>query len=82
MVRLELGETRKPITARIGRTELFLGDTIMLSIFRKVLKDESGATAIEYGLIAALISVAAITAFTTVGTKLSSMMTNTANSLK
>ena len=54
----------------------------MLSIFRTVLTDESGATAIEYGLIAALISVAAITAFTTVGTKLSSMMTNTANSLK
>ena len=54
----------------------------MLSILAKVLKDESGATAIEYGLIAALISVAAITAFTTVGTKLSSMMTNTANSLK
>jgi pilus assembly protein Flp/PilA len=53
-----------------------------MSIFRKILNDESGATAIEYGLIAALISVAAITAFTTVGTKLSSMMTNTANSLK
>ena len=54
----------------------------MLSIFRKLLKDEQGATAIEYGLIAALISVAAITAFTTVGTNLSSMMTNTGNSLK
>ncbi len=53
----------------------------MLSIFRNVLKDECGATAIEYGLIAALISVAAITAFTTVGTKLSEMMTNTANKL-
>jgi pilus assembly protein Flp/PilA len=53
----------------------------MLSIFRKLLKDEQGATAIEYGLIAALISVAAITAFTTVGTKLSDMMTNTANKL-
>ena len=53
----------------------------MLSIFRKLLKDEEGATAIEYGLIAALISVAAITAFTSVGTKLSSMMTNVANSL-
>ena len=54
----------------------------MLSIFRKLLKDQQGATAIEYGLIAALISVAAITAFTTVGTKLSDMMTNTSNSLK
>ena len=54
----------------------------MLSIFRNLLKDEQGATAIEYGLIAALISVAAITAFTTVGTNLNSMMTNTANSLQ
>lgn len=54
----------------------------MLSIFRKILKDEQGATAIEYGLIAALISVAAITAFTTVGTKLSDMMTNTAAKLQ
>ena len=54
----------------------------MKTLFNRFVKDESGATAIEYGLIAALISVAAITAFTTVGTKLSSMMTNTANSLK
>jgi pilus assembly protein Flp/PilA len=46
------------------------------------LRDESGATAIEYGLIAALISVAAITAFGTVGTKLSGLMVNTANKLK
>ena len=53
----------------------------MFTIIRKLIKDESGATAIEYGLIAALISVAAITAFTTVGTKLSGMMTNTANKL-
>ncbi len=53
----------------------------MLSMFRKLFKDEQGATAIEYGLIAALISVAAITAFTTVGTKLSDMMTNTGNKL-
>jgi pilus assembly protein Flp/PilA len=53
----------------------------MLSIFRKLLGNEEGATAIEYGLIAALISVAAIAAFTSVGTNLSSMMTNAANSL-
>lgn len=38
---------------------------------------ENMATAIEYGLIAALVSVAAITAFTTVGTKLSSMQSET-----
>jgi pilus assembly protein Flp/PilA len=38
--------------------------------FMKLLKDESGATAIEYGLIAALISVAAIGAMTAMGTSL------------
>jgi pilus assembly protein Flp/PilA len=38
-----------------------------MSILRKLLKDQTGATAIEYGLIAALISVAAIAAFTAVG---------------
>ncbi|MBV9836291.1 MAG: Flp family type IVb pilin [Alphaproteobacteria bacterium] len=50
--------------------------------FLAILQDDSGATAIEYGLIAALVSVAAISAFTTVGTKLSGVMLNTANKLK
>jgi len=54
----------------------------MLSVFRNVLRDETGATAIEYGLIAALVSVAAITAFSAVGTKLSAVMQNTANKLQ
>jgi pilus assembly protein Flp/PilA len=40
--------------------------------FRKVLQDEGGATAIEYGIIAALISVVAISAIQLVGTNLSS----------
>jgi pilus assembly protein Flp/PilA len=52
-----------------------------MTFLKSILRDESGATAIEYGLIAALISIAAITAFTTVGTKLSTMMLNTANKL-
>ena len=42
----------------------------MTKIFAKFLKDESGATAIEYGLIAALISVALITGATSLGTTL------------
>ena len=41
----------------------------MLKI-RKLMKNEKGATAIEYGLIAALISVAAIAAMTSLGTNL------------
>jgi pilus assembly protein Flp/PilA len=43
----------------------------MFDIFSKLLRNESGATAIEYGLIAALIAVAAVTVMATVGTNLS-----------
>ena len=46
------------------------------------LKNENGATAIEYGLIAALISVAAIAAMTAVGTNLSGTFTNVSGSLR
>ena len=44
----------------------------MTKLFSRFLKDESGATAIEYGLIAALISVAIIGGATTLGTSLNS----------
>lgn len=54
----------------------------MLSIFRKLFKDEAGATAIEYGLIAALISVAAIGAFSLVGDNLNTLFNTTANKLE
>ena len=43
----------------------------MTKLFARFVKDESGATAIEYGLIAALISIAIITAATTLGTNIS-----------
>jgi len=45
-------------------------------------KDESGATAIEYGLIAALIAVVIITGVTAVGTSLSSTFTTVSGNLK
>ena len=44
-----------------------------INILKKIRKDESGATAIEYGLIAALVSVAAIGALTALGTSLDNM---------
>ena len=47
----------------------------MFSLIRKLRKDEDGATAIEYGLIAALISVAAIIAMTALGDSLKSLFT-------
>ena len=45
-------------------------ETIMKFI-NKLLRDEAGATAIEYGLIAALISIAAVGAMSTLGDTLS-----------
>jgi pilus assembly protein Flp/PilA len=53
-----------------------------MSIFMRFLNDQSGATAIEYGLIAALVSVAAIAAMTTLGTKLTSTFEAVSNQLK
>ncbi|BCB21768.1 Flp family type IVb pilin [Bosea sp. ANAM02] len=47
----------------------------MTNVFARFVKDESGATAIEYGLIAALVAVAAIAGMTTLGTKLSALFT-------
>ena len=45
-------------------------------MLRKFLRDESGATAIEYGLIAALVAVACIVALEALGTSLSGLFTN------
>ena len=47
----------------------------MTKFMTKFAKDESGATAIEYGLIVALIAVVIITAVTTLGTKLNTAFT-------
>jgi pilus assembly protein Flp/PilA len=53
-----------------------------MTTFSRFVKDESGATAIEYGLIAALIAVAIIAAATTLGTELSSLFTRISDKLK
>ncbi len=53
----------------------------MTNIFARFLKDESGATAIEYGLIAALISVAIIGGASTIGSKLKSTFENVGTQL-
>jgi pilus assembly protein Flp/PilA len=53
----------------------------MLSIFRKLMSDNDGATAIEYTLLVALISVAAITAMGTLGSKVSTVLSNAANAM-
>jgi pilus assembly protein Flp/PilA len=53
----------------------------MTKFITKFAKDESGATAIEYGLIAALIAVVIIGAVGAVGTKLSAMFTTVSGKL-
>ena len=52
------------------------GKEKVMTSFRKFLRDENGATAIEYGLIAALLSVVIIAAVTLVGTSLEAVFTN------
>ena len=53
----------------------------MFAILTKLLKNEDGATAIEYGLIAALIAVAAVTVLGTVGTNLTATFSTVAGQL-
>jgi pilus assembly protein Flp/PilA len=52
-----------------------------MKTFFALMKDQNGATAIEYGLIAALISIAAITALKSVGSNLSNTFSNVAVNL-
>jgi len=53
----------------------------MLKHVTSFCRDEEGATAIEYGLIAALVSIAAITALTQVGNSVNTMFTSVSNAL-
>ena len=48
---------------------------------RKLIRNNKGATAIEYGLIAALIAVAAITAMSGLGNQISKTLGNSANAM-
>ena len=53
-----------------------------MKILRKLMRNEKGATAIEYGLSATLIAIAAITAMSSVGSKLTTTFNNVATNLK
>ena len=54
----------------------------MIKLATAFLRDEKGATAIEYGLIAALIAVVVITALTNIGTRLSTKFAAIATNLR
>ena len=53
-----------------------------MKFIRKLIRNNKGATAIEYGLIAALIAVAAITAMQGLGTSLNTTFTNVSSAMK
>jgi pilus assembly protein Flp/PilA len=53
----------------------------MLRLLMNLLEDETGATAIEYGLIAALIAIAAVSVMNTVGKNLSTTFNTVATKL-
>ena len=53
-----------------------------MSTFRRFVKDDSGATAIEYGLIAALVSVAIIAMLSILGDNLNATFARVANNLE
>jgi pilus assembly protein Flp/PilA len=73
---MEAGEKNPPAHHRESVQEF------AMQMLARFLKDQSGATAIEYGLIAACISVAIITVATNVGSKLNSTFTQVQSALK
>jgi pilus assembly protein Flp/PilA len=54
----------------------------MSTLFKRFVKDESGATAIEYGLIAALVAVVIITGLNILGPALEDLFTNIGTTLQ
>jgi pilus assembly protein Flp/PilA len=52
-----------------------------MSVFKRLLLDESGATSIEYGLIAGLVAIAALAAWTTLGDSLDTLFSNVAGTV-
>jgi pilus assembly protein Flp/PilA len=67
--------------AATQKTDVATGD-LNMTMLAKFAKDESGATAIEYGLIAAGISVAIITVVAGLGSKLNATFTSVQTALK
>ncbi|NRP72792.1 hypothetical protein ILFOPFJJ_03691 [Ensifer psoraleae] len=65
----------------VGATSTHLKDPHMKNLVTRLFRNESGATAIEYSLIAGLIAVALITGATTLGGKIDTMFTTISGKL-
>jgi pilus assembly protein Flp/PilA len=77
----ELNHKRKINYIALSAISATFGTTKM-HIIRAILQNSRAATAIEYGLIAALIAIAAIAAFRNVGTKVTTTFNNVATNMK
>jgi pilus assembly protein Flp/PilA len=73
-----MAEKFRPVKVRSRHTE----ESFMTTFIRRFLQDDTGATAIEYGLIAAGIAVAIIVAVQTLGTNLNTTFSTVSGSLK
>ena len=75
---VRIGDSRRPAP----NDDLIQGSKRCRALVRRFLRDDSGATAIEYGLIAAGIAVVIITAVQLVGTNLTTTFNSVANSVR
>lgn len=74
---------RTPVRPNVSSTShVYMEFNLMKNLIARFVKDESGATAIEYGLIAAGISLAIIAVVNGLGTNLNTKFTSINNSLK
>lgn len=84
-LRRRIWRTHKAIGRSWGVADVSLNWSVIMDKFvlatRRFLRDEEGVTAIEYGLIAALIAVVIIGAVSTVGTNLDTVFTTVATCL-
>ena len=71
--------TNKYVLSKVNKSknnQIKMEIPLMLSLFRRLMKNADGATAIEYTLIASLIAVAAIASMRTVSGKVSNVLSN------
>jgi pilus assembly protein Flp/PilA len=78
---VQIGRTTTAVVGPSSDSHVWTQELSMKTIMKRFVKDESGATAIEYGLIAAGISVAIIAVVNTLGTKLKTTFSNVSNQL-